>query len=57
MKIKLVEGSSVENNKKVLEAQRNLKKMLKRIEPFKVEKDSTSPSTTGKWCKATNLCD
>ncbi len=54
---KLVKGSSTEYKKKTLKAQQNLKKMLKRVEPFKVKKDSASPSTTGRWCKTTNLCD
>ena len=48
---------SVEHEKKILEGQQNLEKMLKRIEPFKAKKDNISPSTTGKWCKASSLCD
>jgi len=46
----------IEHEKRILEAQQNLEKILKRIEPFKVKKENISPPTTGKWCKATSLC-
>ena len=48
---------SVENEKRMLKAQQNLEKMLKRIEPFKVKMDSIPPSTAGKWRNTENLYD
>ena len=35
--------------KRLKEAQKDLEKMLKEIEPFAIEKDEEIPSTQGKW--------